>query len=71
MVLGLCILPQDNTSNLTNKQDSVTIKSLVDKYVHYEDDHVRRVRRRIEDHLRKTYAEVVFEVAHYLNINTD
>ncbi len=37
----------------------------------YQDEYIRKIRRRIEDFLRKTNDETIMEVAVYLNINTD
>ncbi len=36
-----------------------------------QDEYIRKIRRRIEDFLRKANDETVMEVAGYLNINTD
>jgi len=36
-----------------------------------QDEYIKKIRRRIEDYLRKTNDEVIMEVALYLNINTD
>ena len=36
-----------------------------------QSEYIRKIRRRIEDFLRKTNDETIMEVAVYLNINTD
>jgi hypothetical protein len=58
---------------LTNKEKCATIEQLVTKYCAKteQDEWLRRVRRRIEDHLRKSHGEVIIKVALYLNIKTD
>ena len=37
----------------------------------YTDEEIRKIRRRIEDYLRKAKAEVILLVAKFLNIKTD
>ena len=37
----------------------------------YTDEEIRKIRRRIEDYLRKARAEIILKVANFLNIKTD
>ena len=37
----------------------------------YTDEEIRKIRRRIEDYLRKARVEIILKVAEFLSIKTD